>query len=168
MLEDLLGYATSTDPLNWSDHGIALDVGLPGDWDDEWLARPVVILDENIYKMWYSGYDEQMYEGPEGTFRGGYATAPNPESIWTIYESNPVLDIGAPGEWDDQWVRPSAVIKDGDTYKMWYSGFTRDFDPTPDPSVIPEPTTILLLASGLIGLMAFRRKVRMNRHERMI
>lgn len=39
-------------------------------------------------------------------------------------------------------------------YHIWP---VMDGDVAPDP-VIPEPTTILLLGSGLLGLVGFRRK----------
>ena len=52
----------------------------------------------------------------------GIATSSNAELTWTKYEGNPVLDVGAPGEWDDTVVFPGSVIIDNSTYKMWYSG----------------------------------------------
>jgi hypothetical protein len=41
---------------------------------------------------------------------------------WTLVGSEPVLDYGAPGEWDDNWAFAPSIIQDGDTLKMWYSG----------------------------------------------
>jgi hypothetical protein len=45
--------------------------------------------------------------------------------VWTKYEGNPVLDVGAPGEWDSDydWIMPGSLIKDGGIYNMWYSAF---------------------------------------------
>ncbi len=36
-----------------------------------------------------------------------------------------------------------------------YSGFTQDDEP---PPIIPEPSTVLLLGSGLLGMIGFRKK----------
>jgi len=48
-------------------------------------------------------------------------TAEGQTQQWTKYEGNPVLEHGAPGEWDAV-VDHSEVIFDGVTYHMWYAG----------------------------------------------
>ncbi len=50
----------------------------------------------------------------------GYATSPD-GILWEKHPDNPVLDIGAAGEWDDQRIVSPAVLLDGTTYKMWYT-----------------------------------------------
>jgi hypothetical protein len=44
------------------------------------------------------------------------------QTVWTKYAGNPVLEVGAPGEWDAGVVDHSEVIFDGETYHMWYGG----------------------------------------------
>ena len=51
---------------------------------------------------------------PAGTAEG--------QTEWTKYAGNPVLEVGAPGEWDAGVVDHSEVIFDGLTYHMWYAG----------------------------------------------
>ena len=41
---------------------------------------------------------------------------------WTEYDE-PVLDIGAPGEWDGCGVSYCSVIYNGTGYEMWYTGY---------------------------------------------
>ena len=41
---------------------------------------------------------------------------------WTEYSLNPVLEDGDPGAWDEGGVGAASVIRDGATYKMWYTG----------------------------------------------
>jgi predicted GH43/DUF377 family glycosyl hydrolase len=48
---------------------------------------------------------------------------------WTKYAENPVLDIGAPGAWDDEIVDEAKVVFDGQTYHMWYLGRKASGDP---------------------------------------
>jgi predicted GH43/DUF377 family glycosyl hydrolase len=48
--------------------------------------------------------------------------APIPSNDWTKHPSNPVVDAGDPGSWDENWVIFPSVIKDGSTYMMWYRG----------------------------------------------
>ena len=112
-----IGYATSSDGISWTKHASnpVIDLSTPGAWDDEGLLVNEVIKDGSVYKIWYSGSD--------GTnWRIGYATSSDGMS-WTKHASNPVLNIGAGGTWDDLHAYLSSVLKDIDgTYKMWYSG----------------------------------------------
>jgi predicted GH43/DUF377 family glycosyl hydrolase len=110
-----IGYATSPDGIVWTKYaGNPLDLDTPGEWDDYSVSAPSVLFEDGLYKMWYSGFDGSNW-------RIGYATSSD-GIVWTKYAGNPVLDLGAPGEWDDYHVyTPSVLFKDG-TYKMWYSG----------------------------------------------
>ena len=47
-----------------------------------------------------------------------------PPGTWRKYRNNPVLDVGAPGEWDQTMVNSVTVTKDSDLFKMWYAGCT--------------------------------------------
>ena len=90
------------------------------DWDGGGIRYPAVITDGGTYKMWYVGIDR--YD----VGRIGYATSPD-GITWTKSTSNPVLDVGAQGEWDAEQLESPFVIQEGPTsYKMWYSG--RDAD----------------------------------------
>jgi uncharacterized repeat protein (TIGR01451 family) len=87
-----------------------------GDWDGNKVRYPAVINDGGTYKMWYIGLD--LY----GVGRIGYATSPDGVN-WTKHASNPVMDVGAQGEWDSQELEAPFVIKESPTsYKMWYAG----------------------------------------------
>jgi hypothetical protein len=66
--------------------------------------------------MWYVGVDAY------GTRRIGYATGSDGFN-WTRPVADPVLDVGAEGEWDSLNVEYPAVVKEGpDSFKMWYAG----------------------------------------------
>jgi predicted GH43/DUF377 family glycosyl hydrolase len=53
-----IGYATSSNGIDWVPlTAPILDVGDPGTWDDNHVTNPHVLLDNNIYKMWYTGSD---------------------------------------------------------------------------------------------------------------
>lgn len=100
----------------WTKHAsYVLNVGAPGAWDDYGVTHPCVIKDGDTYKMWYSGLDGT------GKRKIGYATSTDGIS-WTKYVANPVLTVGAAGAWDDDEVGAPSVIKDGSTYRMWYTG----------------------------------------------
>ncbi|MCP4649264.1 MAG: hypothetical protein GY853_04165 [PVC group bacterium] len=81
-------------------------------WND-----PCVIKEDNIYRMWLSG----------GTGKGInhvriYQATSNNGLKWKI-DPNPVLVPGSAGQWDDEKVETPMVIKVGETYHMYYSGF---------------------------------------------
>jgi sucrose-6-phosphate hydrolase SacC (GH32 family) len=82
----------------------------------ERVQSPSVILDGSTYKMWYTGTDTTG----TGFSQIGYATSLD-GITWTKYNGNPVLDVTA-SDWDSNRVGGEEVIKDGATYKMWYTG----------------------------------------------
>jgi len=92
-----------------------LNTGSAGSWNDKYTFAPSVLLDGVTYKMWY---DAASTAGPARKI--GYATSPD-GLAWTR-QANPVLSPGTVGAWDEKGAGFPAVIKDGTTYKMWYSG----------------------------------------------
>lgn len=111
-----IGYATSPDRVTWTKYGAnpVLDIGSPGEWDDEGVFNPMVIFDSTTYHMWYGGWDSL-------NVRIGYATSPD-GITWTKYGGNPILDLGSSASWDDAAISQPYVIFDGTTYHMWYGG----------------------------------------------
>jgi hypothetical protein len=88
----------------------------PGQWDGFTIWDLAVLYEGGVFKMWYGA--AAAYPGES---RAGYATSPD-GSTWTKYAGNPLpgLEPGAPGEWDDLGVVPSAVLYDGVDYRMWF------------------------------------------------
>jgi len=115
-----IGYATSVDGMNWSKDSSnpILTPGNTGTWEAGAVGTPTVILDGSEYKMWYAA----SMTNPPTQIRIGYATSTDGISWQKDILNNPVLDLGSSGEWDDYWVTQPTVVKDGSTYKMWYTG----------------------------------------------
>ncbi len=111
-----IGYATSSDGITWNKYGSSavFDLGSNGTWDDANLIQPHVILSGSTYKMWYAGNDGVSW-------RIGYATSSDGVT-WARSGSNPVVDLGANGTWDDANTYDLAIAIDGTSYKMWYTG----------------------------------------------
>jgi predicted GH43/DUF377 family glycosyl hydrolase len=111
-----IGYASSNDKINWtkSPANPTLNLGSGGSWDDTDVGTPFVLYDGTTYKMWYSGFDGTNY-------RVGYVTLPDMDK-WEKYTGNPVVDLGPPTSWDEDYVAHPSVYYDGVTYHMWYSG----------------------------------------------
>jgi len=127
-------YATSPDGLTWTkyDNSIPANsdttstngrvpLGTSGKGDDEYAFAPSVIKDESTYRMWYSGNNEIYY----ATSSDGL--------IWTKYDNSiPVksdttgtngrIPSGTSGMAGSEFLSGSSVLKEGDTYKVWYGG----------------------------------------------
>ena len=110
----------------WTKQGLAIDVGLSSEWDRLGTIAPCVIHDDDgLYKMWYVGVDDL-------TGRIGYAYSEDglnwvkPSLGIFMYngntDNNIVINIGPSGSWKDLGVGRPSILKDGDTYKMWYIG----------------------------------------------
>lgn len=86
-------------------------------WDDYGLSQPTILKDGPVYRMWFAGYDSSDIA------RIGYATSTDGIS-WVKYSGNPVLKEGAAGSWDETQVYNPTVVKDGSTFKMWFTGYS--------------------------------------------
>lgn len=87
------------------------------------VAQPVVIYDSGIYKIWYYGMGRVSGE-PWKTY------IHYKESVDGINWSslpNPVMFPGT-NTWDSKTVSPGAVIKENGVYKMYYCGYSNEYD----------------------------------------
>ena len=78
-------------------------------WDKQIRERGYIMIEDGIYKMWYTGYNG----GDSGTKHLGYATSTDGIS-WNRYSGNPVFS--------EKWTEDMFVIKDGETYYMYAEG----------------------------------------------
>ena len=106
-------YATSVDGKNWDRMGIVIG---PNATLEDRVYAPTVIEDGGIFKMWYVGDDRDPPWG-SNIF---YATSPDGYS-WT--RQGLVLPKGFEGTYDNVGVSFPVVLKDGATYRMWYTGY---------------------------------------------
>jgi predicted GH43/DUF377 family glycosyl hydrolase len=115
--------ATSADGVNWvrGNSGSSVLKGTAGTFDADGVYGADVVYDPADviapYKMWYSGR--------HGVFGGiGYATSLD-GLTWTQYGGAtplPVVGHGVPGSADSFSAADPSVLKDGSTWKMWYTG----------------------------------------------
>ncbi len=113
-----VGFATSTDRINWKMHPSAVLSPTPGTWDAYTVELPMVIRENGQYKMWYSSYLNVSPTYP-GYF--GYATSPDGVN-WTKYSGNPVMGPGT-SAWEAGGPYTCAVMPSQGGYKMWYAGW---------------------------------------------
>ncbi|MEK7134464.1 MAG: hypothetical protein AAB819_01935 [Patescibacteria group bacterium] len=75
---------------------------------------PSVMKENDAYKMWF------MLIGKE---KHGIGYATSSDGIWwSPYPENPVFAVGLSDEWDGEELGTAEVLKENDTYVMWYRG----------------------------------------------
>lgn len=116
------GYATSPDGIHWTRYSQnpVLIPGADSSWFNSFVSSPSVILDEGIYKMWFTAPDLILNGQPtDGKGNIGYATS-NDGIDWSIYP-NPVLIAGEQLNWDSASIAEPSVVKINNMYHMFYS-----------------------------------------------
>ncbi len=120
-----VGLLTSQDGLAWAPYsGNPVFENEPGGWDDQILEQAVVYA-RGMYWMWYSGWRGDLK--PDTAVSIGLATSPD-GIHWARYPSNPVIQPGAAGSWDDLRVLAPdvAVEPDGSLLMAAYGQSRKD------------------------------------------
>lgn len=116
------GYAYSPDGITWTKYS-GNPVLTPGDsssWYNTFISSPSVLLENGIYKMWFTAPDLVFNSQPtDGKGNIGYATS-NDAINWVVYPSA-VLIAGEQMNWDSASIAEPSVVKIGSTYHMFYS-----------------------------------------------
>jgi hypothetical protein len=103
-------YAESSDGIRWDRRGVvSIDYKSP---DEYAIARPCVIKEDGLYRMWYS------YRG--SSYRIGYAESPD-GIRWERKDDEAGLDV-SPSGWDSEMVAYSFVFDHRGTRYMLYNG----------------------------------------------
>lgn len=116
-----IGYATSPDGLAWTKYAAnPVLAPLPGAFDDATVYAPQVVHYGGVLHMWYSGGDGASNE----RWEIGYASScDNDCTNWVREPDNPVFGLGANPSWEcGDSVDYNCVVRDGGTWRMWYSG----------------------------------------------
>ncbi len=91
--------------------------GPKGSWEEKSVDCFTIGYYDNRYWMWYSGTPNSLNS------QVGLATSPDGVN-WTRNPENPVLRLGAPGDWDNSILICNHVLFDQDRkfFEMWYVG----------------------------------------------
>lgn len=115
-----IALARSNDGVNWKRHSAAvLDIGPRGSWEERGVADPYVIAAGGRLVMYYLGVDRARRQ------RLGVAISDDGVT-WTRLRSNPVLELGLPGAFDENGLGEPAVWASHGHYWMLYTGRDRD------------------------------------------
>jgi len=130
---DALYTADSTDGVNWTnDQALTQDAtyplvtGVSPDWNRGSYGPVAMLYSPSASNTGGDPFDYTFAMYYDGTTGGeeviglGYSADGN---HWTRYGNDPVLDKGAPGSWDSDYVTNGTVIPGDDgIWHMWYSG----------------------------------------------
>ena len=110
-----IGYAESFDGISWRKYrkNPVLSPGGPEEFDFQGVRLPNVKYHDDVYKMWYFGFD--------GKGQTGYATSPDGIQ-WEKYAGNPVLTVSETDNFDTYKVEPGDLVINGEGYHLFYSG----------------------------------------------
>ena len=114
-----IGLALSSDGRVWSRHGPpVLETGPRGSWDERGVADPYVIRAGDSFYMYYLGQDRA------GRQRLGVGRSTDGVT-WQKLRSNPVLELGEPGAFDETGLGEPAVWQEQGSYWMLYTARDR-------------------------------------------
>ncbi|MDD5071846.1 MAG: right-handed parallel beta-helix repeat-containing protein [Patescibacteria group bacterium] len=114
---EYIGLAYSADGKEWKGYnGGTAPVLSPStdEWDFTSVGYPTVVKENETWMMWFGG-------GPNTNHGIGYATSAD-GITWTKSATNPIMHKDDGVSWRNDRTYTPIVIKDGDVYKMWFTG----------------------------------------------
>ena len=122
-----LGYAESNDGITWTEpEGTVLKDftrAKKGGWGDMNSDDAEVLKADGKYWMFYPAISSRLNNG-NGWWNGMGMQFSDDGIHWTPYENNPMFDVGPTGSWDSLVVGDHGWIKDGDRFKLWFTGIS--------------------------------------------
>jgi predicted GH43/DUF377 family glycosyl hydrolase len=107
-------YAESDNGRTWNQSGqVCIDFR---DNDETALARPCVVKDNGLYRMWYSYKPVQS----DKAYKIGYAESPDGME-WERMDDAAGIDTSEEG-WDSQMVEYACVVRHRERWYMFYNG----------------------------------------------
>lgn len=95
-----------------------------GTWDDRALESGDCFKEADTYYWYYHAFNNK--DLTEINYQIGVATSSNPLGPWKKYSKNPILQSSA-NSWEKRWVACPMVLKENDTYYMYYSSCDSDW-----------------------------------------
>jgi O-antigen ligase/predicted GH43/DUF377 family glycosyl hydrolase len=111
-----IGFATSPDGETWTRHPVpVLAPGSEGAWDGRGVTEPHVLRCGQTLLLFYVGLDSL------GAPRLGVASSRD-GIHWAKYSGNPMLNLGAPGSFDEKGVREPMALPTSRGLALFYTG----------------------------------------------
>lgn len=120
------GVVLSPDPTPGSWEGGRWATPQPEELNGGGLSEPSVLWDPGSQRflLWYANLEKPVIQGAPGAKpQIGLATSISGFPPWNKEQTNPVLRLGVPGEWDDEAVTHCQVVADElGGFHMFYHG----------------------------------------------
>lgn len=113
----VIRYASSDDAINWKRTAVEC---LPQKYDQEAIATPSVLFQDNKYKMWYCFRDSIDFRDGTGSYRLGYAES-NDGVRWERMDDKVAINYSVDG-WDSLMQCYPYVVEHKNKLYMFYSG----------------------------------------------
>lgn len=114
-----IGLAVSPDWRHWTKHPQpVLEPGPRGSWDERGVADPYILRVSGVLYMYYLGQDRAR--------RQRLGVARSRDGVrWQKLSANPILELGSPGDFDENGLGEPAVWASHGRYWMLYTGRDR-------------------------------------------
>lgn len=104
--------------MKWRNLGLAFSPAGRVDWAAHSALQPTPLILEDRIRV-YAGFRDAF-----GVSRVGYVDLDRRDPLRVLgWSRRPVLDIGAPGCFDENGVVPCAVVRHGDALRLYYAGY---------------------------------------------
>jgi len=117
-------YATSTDGIQWTEKGEALQKGTEGSWEGASVFTPNILESDGKYYLFYTGTSQPYKKGsftPDSKI--GVAVSDSPIGPWQRSEDNPVIrNSSLITDFDSHLVDDACIIKRDGKYWLYYKG----------------------------------------------
>ena len=115
-----LGLAWSTDLLTWHRAGVdpILTPEVGGAWEAGGLYKPCLVQHAGLFYLFYNAKNA-VPDGQSWIEQTGLATSPD-LATWTRHPGNPLLPVGKPGGWYEQFLSDPAIYRADD---RWVNAF---------------------------------------------
>jgi predicted GH43/DUF377 family glycosyl hydrolase len=112
-----IGYATSTDGMNWTVNNQPVMVANSTNWEASYISIGSVIWTGSKFMMWYRGVGGKS---TSALAKGAFGLATSQDGVtWTKYPGNPIMI--ATSSVDSSFISAPFVIQVGTGFMMWYT-----------------------------------------------
>lgn len=117
-----IGFVRSRDLTHWEETGGVLRPGDGGAWSAGGLYKSWLMIVDGEYHLFYNAKDRS---DPPWVEQTGHAVSKDLHT-WSHPSCEPVLPVGRPGAFDRCFASDPFVVRDGQTWLMFYFGLAED------------------------------------------